>query len=371
MEKDNNEKKYSTVETFAFTKYDAPKVEFNTSRKYLLNGDNNWYFQYILDCYEGSTTNQAIINAFSRYIIGDGLKDKNGKNIDQYISDDDMDLIVQEYKTFGEVGILIIWNLAKTKPLKMEYVSMLNLGLNICKETMVTTGYWYSFDWTNPGKYKPIFFPKYDGRYKDADSEILVIRRPSRKPFFADCDYTSALPAANSELEMANFRTNHIEHSFQAGTLVNMNSGVPESEEEREVYKRKVIDKLTGTSTKDKVVVSFNENAAQALTIENLAAPVLGDSYSIFKDTCKAEIIEGHSVPSILFSSDRSGGGLGNNAEEIKAQTQAMYQKNIYPYRKQIINGLNKVFSKIDPTIDVYFQDFDQFNELTIKEIQE
>jgi hypothetical protein len=355
------ENKQSNIEVFEFSKYVLPSIEPTVSRKWVLNGDNNSFYKYVQECYDGSTTNASIINAFSNYIYGDGLKSKGGQNILQYISKKDTRLIALDYKTYGAYALQVIWNLAKTKPIQLKYIPVFKLGLNVDKDTMKTNGYWYSFDWENSGKYKPVFFHMYDGRYKDNDVEILMVQRPSSKPFFANPDYLPALQYAQAEMEIANYTINHILNGFQAGTLINYNNGTP-TDEVRELNARTMKNKLTGTSHANRIVSAYNESAAQAMTIESIAPPELGNHYEIFSQKCQDKLIEAHSVSPILFSASRDGGGLGNNAQEMSQAITSLYRKSINPYREAIIDGLNEVFTKIDSSIDLYFQDFESFN---------
>ena len=57
--------------------YVRPKIVENKSRNWVLNGKNNSFYQYIIDRYNGSPTNAAIINSYVDLIYGKGLRAKN------------------------------------------------------------------------------------------------------------------------------------------------------------------------------------------------------------------------------------------------------------------------------------------------------
>lgn len=347
------------IEIVQLSKYIQPDIIPYLSRKYVLNGDNNSFYKYINDCYEGSVTNAGIINAFSNYIYGEGLIDLNGSNISKYISKKDARLICLDYKLYGGFAVQIIWNLAKTKPVQVKYIPVYKLGLSLDKD-MEINGYWYSFDWELNARYRPKFYPKFDGVYKEENLEMLIVQRPSSKPFFSNPDYVSALQYAQVEMELANSTINHILNGFQGGTIINCNGGVPETEELKELYRRKIIDGLTGTNNNNKLVVSFNDNEEQSIKVETIPLPELNQSYESFNSTAETKIIIGHSAPPILFTGSRDGGGLGNNAEELKTATESLYKKTINPMREVIIDGLNEIFRFIDSNIDLDFKDFDE-----------
>ena len=61
---------YEIVE---LSKYTTPIIKEAVSREWIEYGVDNNYFQYLIDRYTGSTTNNAIINGMSRMIYGKGI----------------------------------------------------------------------------------------------------------------------------------------------------------------------------------------------------------------------------------------------------------------------------------------------------------
>ena len=53
--------------------YTTPKVTEQKNREWIGYGEDNNYFKYLIDRYNGSPTNNAIINAVSAMIYGKGL----------------------------------------------------------------------------------------------------------------------------------------------------------------------------------------------------------------------------------------------------------------------------------------------------------
>lgn len=365
------------VESFQLSKYKAPDLEINLNGKFILNGENNSYFKYIKNCYDNSTTNAAIINSLTNYIVGEGLIDSNsGIEIKKILSKSDLRLLSLDYKTYGGFAVQVLWNAADSildkKPVKIKYVPIYKIGLNI-NEDMEVNGYWYSFDWERRTQFAPKFFHKFDGKYKgdkdvvdeetDPNIEILMVQRPSSNDFFSNPDYQAGLVYAEVENELSNSTISHIQNGFQGGAIINMNGGVPPTEELKKEYKKKIIGDLTGSSNTNKVIVSFNENAEQAMTIDRIDVAEINAQYESFDETAERKLIVSHSVPPILFSGSREGNGMGNNAEEIQTATQSLYRKVIDPMREVILEGLQSVFNYIDPNVNLEFKNFDSFVE--------
>lgn len=355
-----------TLQVIEFSKYIQPVVEPQISKKWVLNGDNNSFFKYIKECYDGSPTNAGIINGYVNYVYGDGLVDLSGKDINRYIKKQDARLICQDYKTYGAYALQVIWNSAKNpedkKPILMKYIPVFKLGLNLDSAQNIN-GFWYSFDWEKTGTYKPIFIPIYDGRYKEKDIEILYVQRPSSNPFFANPDYISGLQYAQLEMELANSSVNHILNGFQGTKVVNCFGGVPETEEQRQEYQRKIVQKLTGSTNTNKVIVSFNENPEHKIVVDDIAVPELNQQYVHFEEVAEKKLIIAHSAPPVLFSGTKDGNGLSNNADEIEMATAMLYRKHISPMREVILDGLETVFKEIDDTIKPAFKDFETFSQ--------
>lgn len=365
------------IETIQLSKYEPPKIDVNfTSRDWVLNGDDNQYYSYIKKCYEDSPTNASIINTISNYIVGEGFRNPI---IDKIISKKDLRLIVLDYKMYGSFAIQVLWNQAinveDKKPIKIKHLPLLKTGLNI-NEEMEVDGYWYCFDWEKYTQFPPKFFHKFDGTYKgimegvdtDPNVEILIINRPSSNDFFPNPDYQSGLVYAEMESELANSSISHIQNGFQGGAIINCNGGVPPTEELKKVYKKKIVGELTGTNNTNKLIVSFNENAEQSMTIDRIDVAEINAQYESFDKTSEEKLIIAHSVPPILFEGSRSGGGFSSNAEEIQTATQSLFRKVVYPARETIIEGLQEVVDFINPHINLEIIDFESFVENNTEE---
>lgn len=368
------------IETIQLSKYEAPDVTINLSQPFILNGDDNSYFKYVKSCYDNSPTNASIINALTNYIVGEGLYNVNtDEDIRSIITKSDLRLMVLDYKTYGGFAVQVLWNAVENvidkKPVKIKYIPIYKIGLNINDE-MEVDGYWYSFDWERRTQFTPKFFHKFDGHYKgydedietDPNIEILVVQRPSSNDFFSNPDYQAGLVYAEIENELSNSAISHIQNGFQGGAIINCNGGVPPTEELKREYKKKIVGELTGSSNTNKLIVSFNENAEQAMTIDRIDVAELNAQYESFDENAERKLIVAHSVPPILFEGTRSGGGFSSNADEIQNATQSLYRKVINPMREVIIDGLQYIINFIDSDVKLEFYDFGSFDEEEVVE---
>lgn len=384
MEENKNEG-ISNIISIALSNNLPIEIKPMMGRKWVLNGDDNSNYKLYKDCYDDSPTNASIINSYSHYIYGDGLIDENGQvikntegkvlnntqrtNIERYLSKKDLRLMVKDFKINGAFAVQVIWNKNK-KPVLMKYIPIRNIGLQIDQQ-LRTTGYWYSWDWKNKGKYVPVLYPKFDGKYKGSDVEIHIVENATSDPFFTTPDWLSAVRYAQAEAEIANSRYNHIINGFQGSKMINFNNGIPPTEELKRRYKSEIDNNLRGPRNSNKYFITFNQSKETAPEIIDLTGSNINEEYAEMTLECEKKLIIAHKAPPILFSGSREGGGLGNNSEEIKTATQMLYRDIINPLREIITDGLNEVFNVIDPMLSIAFADFKEFKSEEQKNVDE
>ena len=63
----------SDISIVNLSNYASPKIKEVKNQDWVAYGEDNNYFEYIIDRYNGSPTNNAIINGISAMIYGHGL----------------------------------------------------------------------------------------------------------------------------------------------------------------------------------------------------------------------------------------------------------------------------------------------------------
>ena len=62
-----------SIHVLNLSSYSSPQVIEDTRNNWVAYGDDNDYFQYLIDRYNGSPTNNAAINGIAEMIYGRGL----------------------------------------------------------------------------------------------------------------------------------------------------------------------------------------------------------------------------------------------------------------------------------------------------------
>lgn len=343
------------LQHFEMSAYETGITKPDLANRHTLNGHNQSNYKRYQDAFDDSPTNAFIIKNIVNYIVGDGLVDKSGTiNPHNYLSKQDLRLLCLDFKVFGNCHPQIINNL--NRPIKIKHTPTMRVGLNINHSTMEVNGFWYSWDWSDKWKYTPQFISEFG---KGATFELMHIKQISSQPFFAYPDWFSGLKSAKIEAALIDDAVNHVLRGFQGKTIININNGDMMLDAEKQAIKEQVKKEWTGTENADGVTISINENASQAIVVDTIEPRGRNEQFVTYDETAEIKLMAAHSAMNILFSRPGSN-GFSNNAEEIATATDSLYLGVINPMREILLDGLNKIFKKINPSCEIDFVNFGQ-----------
>ena len=343
------------------SKYTSPEIVEVKNKDWVQYGEDNNYFQYLIDRYQGSTTNNAIINGMSKMIYGKGLDatDSNRKP-DQYaqmrslISKDCLKSAVMDRKMLGMAALQVTYDKRLVK--KVTHFPMQTLRAEKCNEDGEVEAWYYHPDWS---KIKPSDQPKRIPAFgfggKKGNELYIVSSYVTGSYYYPPVDYQGALPYAVLEEEIADYLINDTINGFSGTKVVNFNNGVPDKEKQLEV-KSDVLNKLTG-SRGEKVIVAFNNNAESKTTIDDIPLNDAPAHYQYLSDESFRKLIVGHRVTSPMLLGVRDGNsGLGNNADEIKTATLLFDNLTIKTYQEEFTDAIEVILALNNISLNLYFR---------------
>ena len=341
--------------------YNRPEITENKNKEWINYGEDNNYYQYIIDRYNGSATNNAIINGIVNMIYGKGLDatDSNRKP-DEYAQMrsifryDCIRKVCQDLKLLGEASMQIVYK--GNKVAHAEHFPRQTLRAEKCNDKGEIEAYYYFNDWSKlkPSD-KPERIPAF-GFGNGKKSEILIIKRyVSGYDYYAPVDYQGGLAYAELEEHVADYLINEVECGFSGTKVVNFNNGVPDRERQLQV-KSDVLNKLTG-SKGEKVIVAFNSNVESKTTVDDIPLNDAPQHYEYLSNECIKKLIIAHRVTSPLLIGVKDGNsGLGNNADEIKTAALLFDNLVIKQYQNLLIESFNDVLAVNGITLNLYFK---------------
>jgi hypothetical protein len=342
--------------------YTTPKVKEVKNQDFVSYGDDNNYYQYLIDRYNGSPTNNAAINGISQLIFGKGLDatDSNRKP-DQYaqmkslFTDDCVMKLVNDLKLLGQCAMQVIYNELHTEILMVEHFPVETLRAERANEDGDILGYYYYHNWTEYRKGDELDrYPAF-GTSKEG-MEILFVK-PYKTGFYyySPVDYQGGLQYSELEEEISNYHLNNVLNGLSPSMLVNFNNGVPD-EEQRELIEQRIYEKFSGTSNAGKFILAFNDDSTQSASIEPVQLSDAHNQYQFLSDESMRKIMVAHRIVSPMLLGIKDNTGFGNNAEELKTASQLMDNTVIRPFQNLLIKSFDQILAYNDIALNLYFK---------------
>ena len=353
----------SNIRVVNLSTYTAPKITEEKNKDFVSYGQDNNYYQYLIDQYQGSPTNNAIINGITEMIYGKGLSATNSdKKPMEYaeavtlFSKDDLKKICSDFYLLGQATLQVYYNVDRSKIVKVEHFPVQTLRAEKADKKGDIKGYYYFHDWskyTNRDKLTRI--PAF-GSGNNA-IEILCIK-PYRAGYFyyTPVTYQGALPYCELEAEVANYHINNIQNGMAPSMLVNFNNGTPD-EEARELIEKRIYEKFSGSSNAGKFILAFNDNQESAATIDPVQLSDAHNQYQFLSDESTNKILVGHRLSSPLLLGIRTGNnGLGSNADELKQASILFDNMVVRVQQEYILDALDKILAFNNISLNLYFK---------------
>jgi hypothetical protein len=343
--------------------YSSPEIKEIKNKDWIFYGEDNNYYQYLIDRYNGSPTNNAIVNGLSQMIFGKGLNatDSN-KKPDQYaqmvslFKKDTVRKFCYDLKLMGQCAIQVIYSKDRTKIAQVEHLPIETIRAEkVNEDSDEVEGYYYSADWS---KLKPMDKPKRIpafGKSKE-DIEIICVK-PYRAGFYyySPVDYQGGLQYAELEEEIANYHLNNIKNGLAPSMLINFNNGIP-NEEERELIEQRIYDKFSGSSSAGKFILSFNDNTETSASLEPVQLSDAHNQYQFLSDESSKKILVSHRIVSPMLFGIKDNTGLGNNAEELKTASILCDNVVVKPFQDLLIDSFDQILGFNGIALKLYFE---------------
>lgn len=339
--------------------YVRPALSENKAKDWVLNGKNNSFYDYIIDRYNGSPTNSAVINSFINITYGRGLSFRNKQDtlnwvkLASILNPKELRKIIADYIIFGECAMQVI----QTKGGKLSEIAhapINKLAPSIENDKGEIDTYWFSDDWARQSQNVPEPIPAFNGG-KQPKSIYAVKPYSVGKSYFSDPTYLSILPYCEVEEELANFYINSIKKGLSAGYIINVPDGNSLSEEEKAEFERQIKLKLTGSPNALSFVLSFNGRDAEITVTPFPVNENQHKQWSFLTEEATQKILTGHLVTSPAIVGIISSSGFSNTADEMDMAEKQLIKRVISPKKNEILYGLTEILSQFDINLDLFF----------------
>jgi hypothetical protein len=352
-----------SLEFIQLQSYTAPSIIEQKNKDWVQYGDDNNYYQYLIDLYHSSPTNNACIKGTVDQIFGKGLEvTRASRDLPGYIefkklfSADDLRAVTMDLKMLGQASFQLVKSKDRKKYVQAKHFPQQTLRPAKCNEKGEIEKYYYCPDWANMKRnHTPIEFRAF-GYDQSANECILTIKPYSTGSFyFAPVDYQGGTQYANLEAEISNFHINNIMNGLAPSMLINFNNGQP-SAEVKDTVESQIKQKFGGSSNAGRFIISWNDGKESAADITPVQLSDAHNQYQFLSQESMQKIMVAHRIVSPLLLGIKDNTGFGSNADELKSASILFDNVVVRPFQRLIIDAVTKVLNFNGFNLNLYFK---------------
>jgi len=363
--KPNTTKGNSKISFVNLSTYTSPEIVESKNKEWIEFGSDNNYFQFLIDRYNSSATNNAAINGISQMIYGKGLdatdssrKPEAYARMISLFQKHVVRRLSYDLKLAGQCAIQVIYSKDKKTIQKVEHLPIETLRAEKCSEDdKEVQAYYYHPDWANikPSD-KPLRIPAFGISKSPQPIEILYVKPyKAGMYYYSTPDYQGGLQYAELEEEISNYHLNNIMNGLAPSMLINFNNGVP-NEEAQSLIESKIQRKFSGSSNAGKFILAFNDNKESQADITPVQLSDAHNQYQFLSDESQKKVMVSHRIISPMLLGIKDSTGLGNNAEELETASILMHNTVIIPFQELLIDAFDQILAYNDIALNLYFK---------------
>jgi hypothetical protein len=367
-----------SIKLIELASYTTPAIVEQKNKEWVEYGEDNNYYQYLIDLYYGSPTNNAAIKGISDLIYGEGLEVvKADRHLAGYLDlkkvfdEDCLRNCAMDLKMLGQYAIHLVKSKDRKKYVAAYHWPIQTLRPEKCNEDGEIEGFYFAADWSKLKRgQKPKRFDAFG--FDNSASECILVCKPysTGNYYFAPVDYQGGTQYANLEIEIANYHINNIMNGLAPSMLINFNNGQPPAEV-KDMIEAQIQSKFSGSSNAGKFILSFNDNAETKADITPVQLSDAHNQYQFLSTEAGQKIMMAHRITSPMLLGIKDNSGFGNNAEELKTASILFDNTVIRPFQSLLLNGVQKVMNYNGYNLDVYFKTLQplEFTDLSGKAV--
>lgn len=323
-----------------FEALDLPVIQEQRGKDYIKFGVDNLFPQQLIELYDSSAMNHTCIDAIQDGIYGEGIVEYGGEyiNTDGETIDNIFEKISLDYTLFGGYALNLIWNKEGTRIAEIYHLPFANVRSGKPDEDDRVHSYYYSSDWSQIRKYKPVEYKSFDptDNKKDNASQIYYCKdyNPGQEIYPLPA-YIGGVNDIQLDARVSRFHNANISNGLAPSMFVQFRNGIPNPEERRDIY-REIEDTFTGEENAGRFFLAFSEpgKELQVTPIENA-----NDEYYIqLEQRITSRILTAHRITSPLLLGIKDGAGFSSNADEIVTSYSHFMNTVVRPKQTKILN---------------------------------
>lgn len=340
--------------------FNPPKAVETRQDNWVKFGVKNDYYQFLIDRYNNSTTNNQVINNIVKLIYGKGLDAKDASRkpneyaqLKMLFSKDTVKKSLSDMYLLGQCALQVIYAKNKKTIVEVKHIPAHLLRPEKCNKDGEIENYYYSDNWANLRDFPTTIIPAFG--YGNKTLEILTIGNYTiGQKYFSNVSYIGGLAYAQLEEDIAEFLISLVQTNFSPLSIINFNNSETDQDAQRKIVES-IKEKATGASG-DKMIISFNSDESKKTTIDSIPLNRAAEQYQYLSDEARAKIMLAHGVTSGLLFGIPSANGFSSNADELKTAFVLFDNNVIIPNQEQFCDGIDKILAFNNISLDLTFK---------------
>lgn len=340
--------------------FNPPKAVETRNENWVKFGEKNDYYQFLIDRYNNSTTNNQVINNIVKLIYGKGLDAKDAARkpseyaqMKMLFSKETTKKAITDMYLLGQCALQVIYAKNKKTIVAVEHIPVHLLRPEKCNKEGIIENYFYSDNWANLRDFPATPIPSFGNGNQTL--EILMIGNYTiGQKYFSNVSYLGGLAYAQLEEDVAEFLISLIQTNFSPLSIINFNNSETDIDAQGKIVES-IKTKATGASG-DKIIVSFNSDETKKTTIDSVPLNRAAEQYQYLSDEARAKIMLSHGVTSGLLFGIPSANGFSSNADELKTAFVLFDNNVIIPNQEQFCDGIDKILAFNKISLDLTFK---------------
>lgn len=345
---------------FREAKQPLPTETIDKSSKVIKWGDDNLYGQFLVGLYQDNPVHGGIVNQKVKFITAGGIEVNTPEQMDNgrspYTLKEVVDIVCRDNEIADAYAVLWKKDLVTGKwaafPIDFELVRQTEDGVYFevsddwskSKQDAVKTGW---------RRYKNIL------RMTSEDTEVLMynITRPKQRKvsnkkmltsnYYAIPNYSGAIVSIMAGIEMDYFTFSEVVNGWKGGTVIALNNGVPETEQEEDAIIKRIKEDATDRDKQGGMTVLFSEGKDHAPDISQMSGNDLDKRYIETGKEIIRKIMIAHGVISPALFGVMSETLFGSKEEMTVAYK--LFQENYAMYRQdKIAEEFNWAYKRLN-----------------------
>jgi hypothetical protein len=337
---------------------DLPVFQEVRGKDWVSYGADNLYPQKLIELQQTSAIHNTCINAQLDAMIGEGIAliGDDYMNRDEETLDDIYRKISYDFLLYGGFSLNVIWSKGGDKIAEIYHLPFDKVRSGKINEEDEVTHYYYSSNWANTRKYKPVEYPIYDKTNTKGDSASQIYYCYQYSPgvdLYPLPDYIGAVNDIQLDGRISIFHNSNLSNGMTPGLIINFPNGEPSPEEMR-VLHNDLNEAFSSEHNAGKLFLTFSEGqdlAPQISTVDSAN----DDYYVVLETRISSRILSAHRIasPRLVGLTVEGAGGLGNNADEMEVAYVHFMASVIEPKQKVVNKNLEKILRGMGMNVSI------------------